>query len=283
MIESEIGRESISMSTTGLFQTRADGQLVSNSEAMLARYKQLRHVSRGLNDQLVGRLSKDVIHEGAQKLGMLEGKSIVFDSEDETSILMDYCIYDVRRDGRNAVESYLSSCSTDSETDDIVCLRAMQNAIYSIFMIESVVPGLGVTVKDMRTSAIHLVIDTGFAISGQPGAVFASRLLFHDGFAMTGGAGLPMGLIPPDGREGFEAAALALLEWQKGPHYDPATLIRECRSNGASSNIRYIEPTGQIDEPMQLPTSRPRALAEPYEPCPCGSGKKFKFCCRKKG
>lgn len=283
MIESEIGRESISMSTTGLFQTRADGQLVSNSEAMLARYKHLRHVSRGLNDKLVGRLSKDVIHEGAGKLAMLQGKTLVFDSEDETSVLMDYCIYDVLREGRNAIEDYLSSYSTDTESDELICLRAMQNAIYSIFMIESVVPGLGVTVKDMRTSAIHLVIDTGFAISGQPGAVFASRLLFHDGFAMTGGAGLPMGLIPPDGREGFEAAALALLEWQKGPHYDPATLIRECRSNGASSNIRYIEPTGQIDGRTRLTMSQAQVQVEPYEPCPCGSGKKFKFCCRKKG
>ena len=195
---------------------------------------------------------------------------------------MDYCIYDVRRDGRNAVENYLSSCSTDLESDEIVCLRAMQNAIYSIFMIESVVPELGITVQDMRTSAIYLVIDSGFAICGEPGMLFASRLLFHDGFAMTGGAGLPLGFLPPSERDSFTHGVTAALKPQDGDHFDPAALIRECRANGASSRVQYIEPGRQFDEEMRLPTSQAVAQVEPYEPCPCGSGKKFKFCCRKR-
>ena len=52
------------MSVSDLVRTRADVPLVSNPEAMLARYKQLRHVSRCLNDKFVKRLSKDVIREG---------------------------------------------------------------------------------------------------------------------------------------------------------------------------------------------------------------------------
>jgi uncharacterized protein YecA (UPF0149 family) len=33
--------------------------------------------------------------------------------------------------------------------------------------------------------------------------------------------------------------------------------------------------------PTEKQLSRTPPMVEPYEPCPCASGKKFKFCCKK--
>ena len=94
------------MSLTDLFRRNTEKSQIANRDGILARYKHLRVVSRNLNSKLVESLSRDVLYEGGRKLGILKGKTLVFDSEDETSVLMDYCIYDVRRNGCNAVEQY---------------------------------------------------------------------------------------------------------------------------------------------------------------------------------
>ena len=72
----------------------------------------------------------------------------------------------------------------------------MQQAVYSLFIVESVAPGFGVTVRDLFSDGTILIADMGFGSTAQPGLIVASRLLFHEGFAMTGGAALPVG-VPP--------------------------------------------------------------------------------------
>ena len=267
------------MSLSDFFRRGTDKPQVANRGAILSRYKHLRHVSRNLNSKLVQRLSKDVLFEGARKLGILKGNTFVFDSEDESSVLMDYCIYDVRRDGRNAFEKYLVSCSPDSESDELTCLRAMQSAIYSLFVVETVERGLGITVQDLRTNEIHLVADLGLASTGRPEMVFASRLLFHDGFTITGGAALPVGLVSADQRDALIKQILAAVKPDDDGYFDPAPLIRSCLSNGASSHVRYLESPEEASRLEQLPQDGSRATIDRYAPCPCGSGKKFKFCC----
>ena len=149
---------------------------IANRGEIISRYQHLRLVGRKLNHKLVGRLSKDVLHDGGRKLGILKRGTLVFNSEDETSVLMDYCLYDVRHKGRNAIEQYLIDSPPDPESDEMTCLRAMQHAIYSLFVVESVERGLGVAVRELRSNEILLVVDMGFGSTAQPGLVFASRL-----------------------------------------------------------------------------------------------------------
>ena len=224
------------------FRANTDNTQIANREDILTRYKHLRLVSRNLNDKLVRRLSKDVLHEGGRKLGILKGNTLVFESEDESSVLMDYCIYDVRRNGCNVIEQYLISSAPDSESDELDCLRSMQRAIYSLFEVESVERGLGVTVRDMRTNETHLVVDTGLGSSAQPGLIIASRLRLHADFAMTGGAALPVGILPTEQRDKLTTQLLAALAPDGAGYFDPAALIRSLLSHGSSSRVQYQEP-----------------------------------------
>jgi len=74
-----------------------DALQIENRGEVISRYKHLRKVSVKLNDKIVQTLSKEVLHEGGKKLGILQSGTLVFNTEDETSVLMDYCLYDVRR------------------------------------------------------------------------------------------------------------------------------------------------------------------------------------------
>ena len=253
---------------------------ITNRAEVLSRYMRLRAAGRKLNSKLTERLTKDVLHEGGKKLGILQRGTLVFNSEDETCVLMDYCIYDVRCQGRNAVEQYLVDSAPDPASDEMVCLQAMRGAIYSLFLVESVIPGFGVTVRDVVSNKTILIVDVGFGDTGQPGIVFASRLVFHEGFAMTTGAALPISLLPKDQQQPVISMLVkGVIPDDKG-YFDPAPLIRACLRQGCSSQVEYQRPSGQLAA-RQRTTGRIGSVGR-NAPCPCGSGKKFKNCCLKR-
>src|SRR5262249_2231090 len=115
---------------------------------VVTEYLRLRAVARELNTRLVKSLSRAVMDEGGKKLGILKGNTLVLDSEAELSVLMDFCIYNVRRRGQNAVERFLADSPPPPDSDEMLILRAMQGAWYSLFRAESSVPGTGVATFD---------------------------------------------------------------------------------------------------------------------------------------
>jgi len=203
---------------------------------IVAQYQQLRPIRLRLNDELVHRLSRDVLDDGAKRIGIFHDGTFVFENEDETSVLMDYCIYNVYRKGRNAVEQYLCDCPPDPDSDEMACLRAMQHGTYALVAVLRVEPGVGCHVRNLFTEETRLLVDIGLSKTAQPGTVIATRLLDFGGFVAAGGAALPLGILDND----------ELDEWRRklragvgGERPDPAPLIRTCLQRGASSYIRY--------------------------------------------
>lgn len=265
----------------------------TDSQDIAARYQRLRPIRLRLNNELVRRLSRDVLNEGARKIGILRNGVFVFDNEDESSVLMDYCIYDVYHKGRNAIEQYLSDSPPDPDSDEMACLRAMQHATYALAAVLRVEPGVGCQIRNLYTGETRLLADIGFSKTAQPDTLMATRLLDFGGFVATSGAALPVGILDND----------ELDEWQRkisaganDDGADPAPLIRGCLQRGASSTVRYETPNtnrrsdvGADSQPAGTSAQRSRALAkrQASKPvtnrrCRCGSGKMFKNCCGKR-
>jgi hypothetical protein len=259
---------------------------------IVAQYQRFRPIRLRLNNELVHRLTRDVLNDGAKRIGIFHDGIIVFETEDQTSVLMDYCIYNVYRKGRNAVEQCLCDCPPDPDSDEMACLQAMQHAVYALVAVIRVEPGVGCHVRNMFTEETRLLVDIGLSKTAQPGAVIATRLLDFGGFVATGGAALPLGVL--DNKE--------LDEWQRkiragvdDDRYDPAPLIRTCLQRGASSYVRYEgtdtqrrSDAGGGSPPVEDSAQRRLALAKrragkpvTNRRCRCGSGKVFKNCCGK--
>ncbi len=278
----------------GLFGVRKPSFApTTDSKDIAARYQRLRPIRLRLNNELVRRLSRDVLNEGAKKIGILRGGMFVFDNEDETSVLMDYCIYDVCRKGRNAVEQYLCDCPPNLDSDEMACLRAMQHATYALVAVLRVEPGVGCHIRNLFTEETRLLVDFGLSETAQPGTLMATRLLDFGGFVATSGAAIPVGILDND----------ELDEWQRkisaganDDRFDPAPLIRSCLQRGASSKVRYETPNtnrrsdvGEDCPPVGTSAQRSGALAKRHASkpvtnrrCRCGSGKMFKNCCGKR-
>ena len=120
------------MSVLDLIRRQDTSNAALDSRELVARYQRLRRVCEDLNSAMVGRLARDVLHEGGRKLGLLRGDTFVFDSEDETAVLMDYCLYHVRRNGRNAVEQYCCDHPAVPGTDEAICLRDAEHDLLAV-------------------------------------------------------------------------------------------------------------------------------------------------------
>jgi hypothetical protein len=208
-----------------------------NFPQVVARYQSLRKLSMSINNKLVMGLSKETMVEGASKLGMLEGHTIVLPTEDMSSVLLDYCIYHVYRDGRNRLDEYLIARSPEPGTDEHVCLHAMQHSQYCLLRIESIEPNTGAWIHVLGSQGTRLLVDLGLAASAELGWIMATRLLAMENFCCTSGAPLLIGMAHSRRTKAIVKRGTTLLKEQKIP--DPAPIMRQLMGSEAVLRTAY--------------------------------------------
>lgn len=159
---------------------------------LLPFYKRIQQVGLRLNQKLVKTLSRETLDEGGRRLGMLRNGSIVLETEDEIAVLMDYCIYNCYSGGLNAVQRYLAESPPRADSEEMLLLRAYQNAYYSLFRVTGAEQGVGVTVRDAMRENTAFLMDVGMGSTARVGDAFAGRMIPMEDFLKTGGASLPL-------------------------------------------------------------------------------------------
>lgn len=248
-----------------------------NTNSLRKGYRQMRRIMLGLHEQLVAELPRDLVLKSAETLGIVEDGKISFETEDESSVLMDYCLYDGWSGGHNAVTRLFAREPYPPHSNEMLLLEAMTGATYSLYGITSVFPGLGVEVMDLLREESRFVMDEALSRTGQEGLVMAARLIELPEFSMTTGAVLPVdestlqSITHALERTSINPGDLAAGALSKNEEAVVAsTIIRRALGSGTSSRVRYEE----------LPNKKaPPKHVSPNGPCPCGSGRKFKKCC----
>ncbi len=248
----------------------------------VSRYQHLRAINTQMNNQLVKLLQKDVVEEGARRLGIMRDGILVFDSEEETSVLMDFCLYHVRRDGLNVVQRRLRESPPLLGSDERMLLEAKSRGRFSLWFIEEVRRGVGVEVGNVFTGERSLVIDLGLSRTAETRIGLATRLIDAGGFCMTTGAPLPA--YKDTLRKIVERLPVVLgdeePDWRHpSPRIEDklaALAIRTCLHDRNKPDARYVDPG---DESAYAEPLRVASAAGRNDPCPCGSGMKYKRCC----
>lgn len=248
---------------------------------LVGRYKKFRQINRKLNNILTKRISEKALTQCGRKLGLMKGDTFVFGDMDETAILIDYCIHEYRENGQNAVSRYLAESPPANDTDEYTVLKAMSESFYTIVQVAEVLPGVGVQVDDLFSGRTYLIIDMGFGATAVEDLVLATRLLPFADFTMTSGASLAAdkktlsqilnSVLPRFGRE---VGDYVEIDARQKPDFD-AAVIRVCLENEMAQHIKYQDVDAEsVAAPV---TGGPRIGRN--EPCPCGSGRKYKRCC----
>jgi hypothetical protein len=258
-------------------------QAMTEHAHLVPEYRRIREVRFRLSNQLVKTIPKQTLENCARELGLFHRGTLVFDSEAEMHILMDYCLYRPDPDGRNLVAKHLEKLAPREGSDESAVLRSMLAAYYSIIEIDDVERGVGLAVRDIFRDQPGFLVDIGLGTTAQRGWKLATRIVPADGFLTTAGTAIP--LDAATAKRVFNE--LASKNWTREkfdftrmtPDQEAefaATIIVTALAGGTSSRISYAEPGSRSQEAR---SRRERRRVGRNDPCPCGSNRKYKFCC----
>ncbi len=255
----------------------------SDYSRMVDVYKRRRAVVWRLHNEVLPEyLSRRAFQTGGKKLGISQQGTLVFDSEAEMGILMDYCIHEDGERGTNAVGRYIADARLDAGSDEYAVVKAMSRSFFTVVQVMEVLPDVGVRVTDLLAGCEYLLIDMGFGKTAIPGYVIATRVYPYDDFVTTSGAPLPVDVTV------LREIRDSLLP-RYGTEQDGHCVLQDGRQKAAdltTAIIRVCLHTGP--PPMEYEKAPPHSALSPTRrephiarnaPCPCGSGRKYKKCC----
>lgn len=164
---------------------------------LVEKYKKYRKIGMKLNHKMMDKcLDRDVLKKSAKLLDMVKGGTFVFDSEDETSVLMDFALNDYRFVNENIVEKYRKKFGWKNEIEKEI-LDAKSASYTSLFKINSVSKTENILVLSNllnKTDDIKLT-DIAFSSNiGLEGCLLFTRLVQFKDFNMTSGVSF---VFPP--------------------------------------------------------------------------------------
>ena len=164
----------------------------SRRKEVLAEYRDYRELGRKLlND--IGKHVPGGLLKAGKKLGIVAGKTFIFQTEAEPVILMDYAVFNERSGGSfNAIERYLNINKKIGE--EYSCFfEGLKKSFYSVFEIISKEPGFGVGLRDVMTDTIHFLIDVNLSNTIYLQHHLCGRIIpFTTGFYCTSGTFIPI-------------------------------------------------------------------------------------------
>jgi hypothetical protein len=260
----------------------------SPTSADVERYLKIRVLAKEINSRMVHTVPREAMIEIAKSLGMYHKGTVVFDSEDMSSVLMDCCLYDWIGDGKNLVTKYAENNPALSGTDEKLLQDAFLQAHYTMLLPESGVRGAGIYCTDTFTDSKIFVMDVGFSQTASiMRMAVATRIVPIENYWMTTGTPLPIrdpALVHEIARNAREIITETdSHENLAAEHSFILSTIRMCLKAGAADYIRYGTPD-EYPVRQKVESNTPEVatpLPARNEPCPCGSGKKYKKCCGK--
>jgi hypothetical protein len=215
---------------------------------VLARYRQLREISKRHHSNVMDFLSKDAIMHHARRLGLAVGRTLILDSMDELTLAVDLAIHTAPADRSRAIDRYARSARFAHGSDEALVLEAMCNARFAVVLVQRRHQAAGLIVTDLFRKTELWLVDEGLEISLPAGTAFATRYFTPDRFSMTAGVGMPVDFTVLT--NAIESAPQLL---RKSPAQVPddrrfaEAVYRATIADGTMEGITYRDPTGADD------------------------------------
>jgi len=151
--------------------------LVKRSRAeIIDRYRRFRAISRSHNSGALKCLSTEALMEQARRLGILRGRTLILDTEDELALVYDLALY-ARQGGRKRpLDRYAASQRLAPDSDEARVLDAMLAARFALIRVERRHPEAGLIVTDLMREEEFWLVDEGMESTAPFGFKMATRV-----------------------------------------------------------------------------------------------------------
>ncbi|TWT15727.1 hypothetical protein [Reyranella sp. CPCC 100927] len=208
---------------------------------LLARYRQLRDISKQLHHDIIRFMSGDTVLDRARRLGLARGKTLLLEEIDEMNYVYDLAIHTAVPGRSRTIDRYARSTSLAAGSDEALVLEAMRTARFSILSIEQPHEVAGLIATDLVRKTTVWLVDVGLERSLPAGSALITRLYTLGEFAMTAGVSVPLDpamLLNVRAALPYRLAETPLTELIDSPRF-AETVYRAALHDGVMDRVRY--------------------------------------------
>jgi hypothetical protein len=169
----------------------ANDNAPSSRGEVVARYRQLREISKKHHHEVLKFISGDALLHQGRRLGLAQGKTLILDDVQEMDYVCDLAIHTAPAGRSRAIDRYARSAGLAAGSDEALVLEAMRAARFSILAIERRHETAGLVATDLFRGTEMWLVDIGLESSMPDGAMIAARLFIPEHFSMTTGVVVP--------------------------------------------------------------------------------------------
>jgi hypothetical protein len=175
-------------------------------DSIIARYRRLREIVKLHKAAALDHLSERAVLDQARFLRIAAGKTILADTREEMTLVLDLAMHAPRHARSRAFERYRKITKLAAGSDEARVLDALCVARFVIGAIEDRHEVVGLVVEDFLRGTELWLMDVNLEASLSEPFVFAGHLITLDGFWMTTGTLAPvekadledaLGQLPP--------------------------------------------------------------------------------------
>ena len=166
--------------------------IMETSEQTKKRYLYLRSRFQDIQKTMTPLIDREMFQASAKSLGVMNDNTLITDSIDTLSVVVDHCVYANLKQRRKLLKTY---SRRHIKSIDPVCkelLDAMGDAQYAVLFCQGILPDLGVQMENLLTGEVIRLIDINLAETIKRGLVICSYIIAPYGMYMTTGTPLPV-------------------------------------------------------------------------------------------
>ena len=156
---------------------------------LINEYKQYRNIGKDFTQRMIEKFTEEENLLVVGKLmGIVQGKTFVFDSEEEANCVMDFSLYEYKVKGKSILQRYKEE-KPDLNDKEAKLLEAQLDAYTSLFKIIETEPLLGsITLADLFNDDQEMkVLNINLSRTARAGLLIFTRIIPLPDFNMSSG------------------------------------------------------------------------------------------------
>ena len=213
-------------------------------DEVIGRYRQVREISRQINDGLRKLVPRSAIIKHARKLDLTFGRIMLLDSVDQMAFLFDLAIYTAPPERTRAIDRYARTARFEPGSDEARVFEAMRNARFVFGTVERRHETAGLIIGDVLRQTDFWLIDQGLESTVENGGVLATRVFTPDEFSVTCGVMMPLDemILEEVIQEILPRAKKQTLEELADDRRFAETIYRTAMAHGVMDEIGFRDP-----------------------------------------
>jgi hypothetical protein len=183
MAASALARQQLELDILAPLRTR---------DEVIGRYRQVREISRQINDGLRKLVPRSAIIKHARKLDLTFGRIMLLDSVDQMAFLFDLAIYTAPPERTRAIDRYARTARFQAGSDEARVFEAMRNARFAACMVKRRHEIAGLVMGDVLRRTEFWLVDEGLERTLADGDTLVTRVFVPDAFSVTCGVAMPV-------------------------------------------------------------------------------------------